>query len=69
MKVTYDAKMDILRIILNDAQIDESDEEKPGIIIDYDEQGNVVGFEILDASTRVGNPRSVDYSVVGLQPA
>jgi len=69
MKVTYDAKMDILRIILNDAQIDESDEEKPGIIIDYDKQGNVVGFEILDASTRVGNPRSVDYSVVGLQPA
>ncbi|MEZ4727002.1 MAG: DUF2283 domain-containing protein [Caldilineaceae bacterium] len=69
MKVTYDAEMDILRIILRDAPIEESDEEKPGMIIDYDEQGNVVGLEILDASKRVGNPRAVDYSVVGLQPA
>ncbi|MEZ4710174.1 MAG: DUF2283 domain-containing protein [Caldilineaceae bacterium] len=69
MKVTYDAEMDVLRIILSDAPIEESDEEKPGVIIDYDEQGNVVGLEILDASKRVGNPRAVDYSVVGLQPA
>ena len=37
MKVTYDQEVDILRIILNDEDIDESDEDKPGIIIDYDE--------------------------------
>ncbi len=65
MKVTYDQEVDILRIILNDADIDESDEDKPGIIIDYDERGNIVGMEILDASTRITNPRSLEYAVTG----
>ena len=59
MKVTYDQEVDILRIILNDEDIDESDEDKPGIIIDYDDQGNIVGMEILDASTRVTRTRGL----------
>lgn len=63
MKVTYDPEVDILRIILSNAEIEESDEEKPGMILDYDKDGNVVGLEILDASTRVENPRSVEYAV------
>jgi uncharacterized protein YuzE len=65
MKVTYDSEVDVLRIILSDAPIDESDEEKPGVIIDYDKDGNIVGIEILDASERVSNPRAVEYAVVG----
>ena len=65
MKVTYDAEVDILRIILSDAEIEESDEEKPGVILDYDKHGNVVGLEVLSASTRVSNPRAVDCAVVG----
>ena len=65
MKVTYDQEVDILRIILNDTDIDESDEDKPGIIIDYDERGNIVGMEILDASTRIENPRTLEYAVKG----
>ena len=60
MKVTYDQEVDILWIILNDADIDESDEDKPGIIIDYDERGNIVGMEILDASTCITDPRSLE---------
>lgn len=69
MKVTYDAELDILRIILNDHAIEESDEDKPGAIIDYDAQGNIVGVEILDASRRVGNPHAVEYAIVGLKEA
>ena len=65
MKVTYDQEVDILRIILNDTDIDESDEDKPGIIIDYDDRGNIVGMEILDASTRITNPRTLEYAVTG----
>ena len=65
MKVTYDQDVDILRIVLNDADIEESDEDKPGIIIDYDDHGNVVGLEILDASTRIANPRTLEYAVTG----
>lgn len=45
--------------------IEESDENKPGVIPDYDKSGNVVGVEILDASKRRGNPRSVEHAVAG----
>ena len=65
MKVTYDQEVDILRIVLNDVHIEESDEDKPGVIIDYDDHGNVVGLEILDASTRIANPRTLEYAVTG----
>ena len=43
--------------------IQESDEEKPGVIIDNDPDGNLVGMEILDASKRLDNPRSLEYSI------
>ena len=64
MKVTYDADVDVLRILLNNRPIEESDEDKPGIVIDYDHDGNIVGIEILDASERVEDPRSLEYAVV-----
>ena len=63
MKVTYDPEVDIVRILLSDSPIEESDEEKPGVIFDYDADGNVVGIEILDASARVENPRALEYTV------
>lgn len=64
MKITYDTDSDTLRIILTDTTIDESDEDKPGVILDYDAAGNVVGMEILDASKRMEIPDSVEYAVV-----
>ena len=63
MKVTYDPEVDVLRILLRDTPVEESDEDKPGVIIDYDKDGNVVGLEVLNASQRVENPRGVDYAV------
>jgi uncharacterized protein YuzE len=63
MKVQYDPKVDVLSIVLSDAPVDESDEDKPGAILDYDIRGNVVGLEILDASKRMGNPMSVEYAI------
>ena len=63
MKVTYNPEVDVLRILLSDAPIEESDEDKPGVILDYDKQGNIVGLEILEASERIPNPRSVEYAV------
>ena len=65
MKVTYDPEVDVLRIVFRDIDIEESDEEKPGMILDYDKDGNIVGMEILDASKRVENPRSVEYAIAG----
>ncbi|MEH1787472.1 DUF2283 domain-containing protein [Nostoc sp.] len=63
MKITYDPEVDILRIILSDVPIEDSDEEKPGVILDYDEDGNIIALEILDASKRIDNPRSLEYSI------
>jgi uncharacterized protein YuzE len=63
MKVTYDAEVDVLRILLSNAPIEESDEDKPGVILDYDKDGNIVGLEVLEASKQISNPRSVEYAV------
>jgi uncharacterized protein YuzE len=63
MKLTYDPAVDVLRIVFNDAAIAESDEERTGVIVDVDAEGNVVGIEILEASKRVDDPRSVSYAI------
>jgi len=63
MKAVYDQETDTLTMRLSNAQIAESDEEKPGIIIDYDSQGNMVGLEILDASRRVSDPLMMEFRV------
>jgi uncharacterized protein YuzE len=63
MKVTYDPEVDVLRIVLSSAPIEEGDEDKPGVILDYDREGNIVGLEILDACTRMENPRSLEHAV------
>ncbi|MBN8584363.1 MAG: DUF2283 domain-containing protein [Ignavibacteria bacterium] len=66
MKVKYDAEVDIMRIRFNDKPVSESDEEKAGIILDYDENGKVIGIEILDASKKIINPKSVEYEIEGV---
>ncbi len=56
MKISYDPEVDVLRVLFNTHPIDESDEDRPGVILDYDAEGNVVGIEVLHASERVENP-------------
>ena len=63
MKLSYDPEVDVLSIRLNDSTVFESDEDKPGVILDYDAEGRVVGIEILDASKRVDNPQAVELAV------
>jgi uncharacterized protein YuzE len=59
MKVNYDEATDTLTIILRDAPVAESDEDKPGVILDYEQSGNLISIGVLDASQRVEEPRSV----------
>jgi len=62
MKVTYDARTDTLTVILKEGvRVAESDEDKPGVILDYDHQGNLLSLEIFDASRRVTEARKIEY--------
>jgi uncharacterized protein YuzE len=63
MKVIYDRETDTLTIVFADTPVAESDEDKPGIILDYDASGNLVSLEILDASRRVALPSRIEYQV------
>ena len=63
MKVKYDQEVDVLTIEFSDTPVEESDQDKPGVILDYDKDGNIVGMEILNASKRAQNPKSVEYAV------
>ena len=65
MKITYDPEVDVIRIIFSSAPIEESDQEKPNVVLDFDKDSNVVSMEILDASRRMKNPRTVEYAVAG----
>jgi uncharacterized protein YuzE len=53
MKIVYDPEVDVLTITLSNAVIEESDEDKPGVILDYDAIGNLVGLEILDIFKKI----------------
>ncbi len=62
MKIAYDRQMDSLSVVLKQGvAVAESDEDKPGVILDYDEQGDLVAFEILDASRRATDARKIEY--------
>lgn len=64
MTITYDAKTDTLTVVLTDgARVTESDEDKPGVVLDYDDDGNLVSFEILDASKWVSETRRIEYQM------
>jgi uncharacterized protein YuzE len=63
MKVTFDRETDTLTVVLLDTPVVESDEDKPGVILDYDADGNLVSLEILDASRRVSTPGRIEYQI------
>jgi uncharacterized protein YuzE len=53
MKIKIDKESDALYFRLNEGKIVESEEVRPGVILDYDENDRVVGVEFLGISTRV----------------
>ena len=66
MKATYDQRTDTLTLVLKEgAAVAESDEDKPGVILDYDAQGHLVSLEVLDASKRVSHADRVDLETIG----
>ena len=65
MKAVYDPKTDTLTVEFKPGPVAESDEDKPGVILDYDADGNLVSLEVLDASKRIAETRSMQFQVAG----
>ncbi|HHP7244531.1 MAG TPA: DUF2283 domain-containing protein [Elainellaceae cyanobacterium] len=65
MKLQFDEQADALYLRLDDSKIIESEEVQPGIILDFDENSQVVGIEILDIKRRVpqANPKQLQFEV------
>lgn len=53
MKVHFDEAADALYLRLDDSKIVDSEEVRPGIVLDFNRKNQVVGVEILRASKRV----------------
>ena len=69
MKIRYDQDVDALTIILKqDIPVDESDEIKPGVILDYDDKGELVSIEILNASLHMPDVTTLEYQLTPQSP-
>ena len=62
MKASDDRRTDTLSVILKvGAPVADSEEPRPGIILDFDEQGDLVSLEVLDASKRVTDADHMEF--------
>lgn len=63
MKIIYDSETDTLDMIFREGLVAESDEDKPGIILDYDAEGNVISIEVLEASKKLSQPIGITFEL------
>jgi uncharacterized protein YuzE len=53
MKTEYDPEANALYVIFSDEKIERTEELRPGIILDFDSRGHIVGIEMLDAKQKL----------------
>lgn len=63
MKVVYDPDKDILQIAFIETIVEETAQIAPGLVLDYDVDGNVIGLELKKASEKMDNPYTVSYLI------
>lgn len=66
MKLKVDREADALYLRLDDSTIVESEEVSPGVVLDFNEQNQVVGIEMLHLSKRAPqlNPHALEFETV-----
>jgi uncharacterized protein YuzE len=52
MRLKVDKESDTLYLRLDESKIVESEEVRPGVVLDFNDKGNVVGVEFLGISAR-----------------
>jgi uncharacterized protein YuzE len=63
MRIIYDPDQDIVQIALNDREVVETAQITPNLVLDYDDDGLVIGLELRQASKRIENPMGVSFEV------
>ena len=65
MKIEYDQQADAMYIRLRAGDVAESEDVRPGVVLDFDTQGQVLGIEMLNVSKRTDNPRELAMELIG----
>ena len=63
MKTTYDRDADAFYVRFSNSQIIESEEVRPGLILDFDAEGRIVSIELLDARKQLAPEALADIKV------
>ena len=66
MKIEYSKDVDALYIKFREAKITDSIDIEEGVTVDMDENGHIVGLEILDASEKLDISELVNISIENL---
>jgi uncharacterized protein YuzE len=53
MRVRFDQQADALYVRLDESPVVESEEVRPGVVLDLDQRGEIVGIEILRVGQRL----------------
>jgi uncharacterized protein YuzE len=61
MRLTIDRESDALYLRLDETPVVESDEVQPGVILDFDGKGQVMGIELLQLSSRIASKCLLDF--------
>ena len=62
MKVKYDPEADAVFLRLAEGDIVDSEEMKPGMIVDFDADGKIVAIEFLNAKERFSSDTIEQFS-------
>ncbi len=66
MKIEYSKSIDALYIRLREAKITDSIDIEEGVTADLDDNGHIVGLEILDASEKLDIANIVNITIENL---
>ncbi len=66
MKISFDPKHDVLYLKFSEERIVDTIEVDGGVLIDYGDKGQMVGIEIIDASSLI-RANSLQEIVIKIQ--
>lgn len=66
MKIDYDPKRDLMYVNFaqEDVKSHRTETIAPGVLVDFDRDGNVIGIEFLEASAVIGKHPRVEVALL-----